>query len=73
MQAFISRLIPFILLGVALVAFFLGMLVMAYVFVFGALLGMALFAVAWVRQKFFSGKSKRLVRSRQGRTIDHEK
>jgi hypothetical protein len=66
-QSFLSRLVPFIMLGVAIVAFFFGMLIMAYIFVFGALVGMALFAVAWVRTKFFPNKG--LVK--RGRTYDH--
>jgi hypothetical protein len=69
MQSFFARLIPFILLGVAIVAFVLGMIVMAYVFVFGALLGMAIFAIAWVRTKFFPNNTKGVVK--RGRTYDH--
>jgi cell shape-determining protein MreD len=68
-QSFLSRLVPFLMLGVAIVAFFFGMLIMAYIFVFGALVGMALFAIAWIRMRFFPA-NKGLVK--RGRTYDHE-
>ncbi len=68
-QSFLARLIPFVLLGVAIVAFVLGMIVMAYIFVFGALLGLAIFAITWVRAKFFPNKNLGIVK--RGRTYDH--
>jgi hypothetical protein len=67
MQSIIARLTPFILLGVALVAFIFGMILMAYLFVFGALVGLSIFAIAWVRAKLFPTKT--IVKS--GRTYDH--
>ena len=67
MQSFIARLTPFILLGVAIVAFVFGMILMAYLFIFGALIGLAIFAIAWLRSKFFPAKT--LVKS--GRTYNH--
>ncbi len=57
MQAFIARLIPFIMLGVALVALFFGLMLLAYLLVFGAIVGLALFLVSWIKQRFFTKPS----------------
>jgi hypothetical protein len=70
MQSIFARLIPFILLGVAIVAFAIGMIVMAYIFIFGAALGLFFFAIAWLRSKFFAEKT--IVVTKRGRTIDHD-
>lgn len=68
-QPLINRIAPFILLGIAIVAFVLGMVLLAYILIFGALVGMALFVISWIKTKFFQPKKpvKRI-----GRTIDHE-
>jgi hypothetical protein len=68
-QPILARLVPFLLLGVAIVAFLFGMLLMAYLFVFGALLGLALFMISWVRERFFPTKT---IVKRSGRTIDQD-
>ncbi len=73
MQNFIARIIPFILIGIALVALIFGMILLAYLFIFGALVGLILFGVAWVRDRFFVSKKKNIAkRDHSGRTIDHQ-
>lgn len=69
MQNFFARLIPFVLLGMAIVAFAFGLLLLTYLLIFGALVGLALFAISWIRDKFFA--KKQLTKSR-GRTIEHK-
>jgi hypothetical protein len=71
MEKFYARLLPFIFLGVAIVAFIFGLIVMAYIFVVGAIVGMGLFAIAWIRQRFFANKDI-AVPKRQSRTINHD-
>lgn len=73
MPNFFARLVPFVMLGIALVAFFFGLILLTYLFVFGAIVGLVLFAILWIRDKFFRGKqvTTRKTSPRQGRTIDH--
>jgi hypothetical protein len=70
----IARITPFLFLGVAIVAFILGLVVMAYIFIFGALVGLFIFTIAWIRDKFFPTKNiaVRNPRPRHGETIDHD-
>ena len=72
MDNFFARLMPFLMMGVALVAFAFGLLLLTYLFVFGALIGLGLFLISWVKQRFFP--SKQIMKppvERRGETIDH--
>jgi len=71
MQRLLSRLMPFLLAGIALVALGFGIFILAYLFLFGALVGLALFFINLFKQKFFS-KSPPLVKTRPGRTFDSD-
>ena len=71
MQRFLNQLIPFIFIGIALVAFAFGIVLLAYLFLLGALVGMVLFLVSWVRKKFFPDKRvSQVKRNKSGRIID---
>jgi hypothetical protein len=70
MRGFFTRLAPFLMLGIAIVAFIFSMMIVAYLFVFGALLGLALFAASWIRDRFFPAKA--VTRPKGGRTIDQD-
>lgn len=74
MNTLIARIIPFIFLGIALVALVFGLILLAYLFIAGAFVGLVLFAIAWIRDTYFSSKSlsKPNNTKRQGRTIEHE-
>lgn len=74
MQQLLSRLLPFLIAGVAIVAMTFGVILLAYLFVFGAIVGVVLFALNWVRDNFF-GKPKKPTKTEtknksQGRIID---
>lgn len=70
-----ERIIPFILLGVAIVVFALGMMLLFYLLLLGAAVGFILFLATWIRDKFFP--TKKIVRheheKKSGRIIDHDK
>lgn len=66
MSNYIARLIPFIMLGIAIVAFVFGLILLTYLFVFGAIVGLVLFAVSWIKAKLSSKKQM----TKRGRTID---
>lgn len=70
MQPLVSRLVPFLMLGIAIVAFIFGMVLLAYLFVFGALVGIVLFTISLIRSKL-SPPKKDIVK-RSGRTFEHD-
>lgn len=69
MRQFFSQLIPFIFIGIAIVAFAFGVFILSYLFLLGALVGMVLFAISWIRNRFFSKKEISHPK-RKGRVID---
>jgi len=73
MQRFLSQLIPFILVGIAIVAFVFGIMLLAYLFLFGAILGFILFVISAIREKFFAKKNKNSpIKKQSGRIIDSD-
>jgi len=62
MRAFINKLIPFVFLGIAIVAFAFGIVLLAYLFIFGALIGFILYLFYWIKHKFFPPKIQRIDR-----------
>jgi hypothetical protein len=71
MKNLYAKIMPFLMLGVGLVALFFSLMLLAYLFIFGAIVGLVLFAIAWIRAKYFSSR-KIIVPTRPGRTFDHE-
>lgn len=69
MRKFIKQLAPFFLLGIAIVAFSFGILLLFYLLLFGALVGLVLFSISWLRNKFFPSK-KTTLKKNTGRVID---
>lgn len=72
MRKFIESLVPFFFVGVALVAFTFGLILLAYLFLFGALAGIVLFAINWIRRKLASKESlpTKPAQKKDGRVID---
>lgn len=70
MNKFLSQLIPFILFGIAIVAFAFGIILLAYLFLFGAIVGFILFSISWIRNKFFASKMPVKKDEKGGRIID---
>lgn len=74
----LARIVPFIAIGVFIVLFILGLVVFSYLLVIGAIVGLVLFAIAYVRNWFL--RRKHLHQNPQnkpeekpsGRTIEHE-
>lgn len=72
MQRFLNQLIPFILVGVAIVAFVFGIMLLGYLLLFGAIVGFALFAFNWLREKLFPTKTMTKPEKKSGRIIDSD-
>ena len=66
---FLNRLIPFLLAGIFLAVMAFGLVLLAYLFLIGTLVGMVLFAVSWIRERFFTPKKKQPLQP-SGRIID---
>lgn len=71
MQNFFKQLIPFIFFGIAIVAFALGIMILAYLFLIGAAVGLILFFISYIRTKLFAPKKPTEV-TRTGRVIDSD-
>jgi len=71
MRRFINQLIPFLIVGIVIIAFAFGIILLAYLFLFGALVGFFLFFINWIRHKFFAPK-KIIVKTKSGRIIDSD-
>lgn len=73
MQRLFQQLVPFIMIGIAIVAFVFGIVLLAYLFLFGAVVGLVLFVISWVRDKFFPPKTiTKAKKPRAGRIIDSD-
>lgn len=74
MSKLMRQIIPFIILGMVLIALAFVTVLFLYLLIFGAAVGLILFSISWIRQRFFS--SKHLVKTEQkkksGITIDHQ-
>lgn len=71
MNRFLNQLTPFILMGVALVAFAFGIFLLAYLFLIGAAVGLVLFIISWIRHKLFPPKTNSPPKP-SGRVIDSD-
>lgn len=72
---------PFIGLGLFIVLLVFGIVFISYVLFFGAIVGLVLFAIAWVRTKFAKRNAVNISpqgqqqqqHQHQGRVYDHDK
>lgn len=74
MNNLFSRVMPFLIMGVMLFMLIVGLMFLYYALVFGAIIGLVLFSVAWLREKLFTPKTKDPSVTNKptvGRTIDH--
>lgn len=72
MKRFLNQLIPFIVIGIAIVAFAFGIMLLAYLLFFGAIIGFILFSILWIRDKFFPTKKVVPAKKTDGRIIDSD-
>lgn len=74
MKNLLAKLIPFIFLGMVLVIFIVGIILLSYLLIWGAVVGMVLFLIAWIREKLFPSKQLTPTQKKQssGRIIEHD-
>lgn len=75
----LARIMPFIGLGLFIVLLVFGIVFISYVLFFGAIVGLVLFAIAWVRTKLaernavnISPQGQQQQHQHQGRVYDHD-
>jgi hypothetical protein len=71
MQTLLARVMPFLILGIMIVILVVGIVVLSYLLVFGAVIGLFLFGIAWFKEKLFPSKLPTR-RPKQGQTFDHD-
>ena len=73
MNPFISRILPFFYLGIVVVLFIVGLILLSYLLISGAIVGLILFVIAWIVD-FFKKKRSHTIqkKSKKGHTIDHD-
>jgi len=73
MNNIFSKIAPFIAIGIFLVLLVVGFVLFSYLLIFGAIIGLILFGISWVYNKFFVRRRPQKVNQhRSGRTIDHD-
>ncbi|MDA8562045.1 hypothetical protein N9L02_02900 [Gammaproteobacteria bacterium] len=75
MQKLLAKIIPFIFLGIMLVLLVVGIVFFSYLLIFGAIIGVILFLISWVKDRLFNKSSRNkneINKNRSGRTIEHD-
>lgn len=74
MKPIMQKIAPFIAAGIFIVALTFGLVLLAYLFVFGAILGSVLFVINWAKEKFFKKNKQQETPPSQpsGRVIDSD-
>ncbi len=72
MKQLLNRILPFIFVGIAMVALAFGIMLLAYLFFFGALIGFILYIFFWIKEKFFPNKTLTKTTKKSGRIIDSD-
>ncbi len=69
-----DQIIPFLLLGILIVLVVIGIVVFSWILIVGAITGLVLYAIAWLRHKLFPSRHKNLQTGTEhrGRTFDNE-
>ena len=67
-----NMLAPFVAMGVFLVLLIVGLVVVSYLLIWGALIGLILFAIAYVRSLFTKNRQAPVQDTTQGRVYEHD-
>ena len=69
----LAKLLPFLMLGLMIVLFVIGIIFFSYVLIIAVIVGAILYAIAYIRLKFFTRKKPVQKTESKGRVIDHDK
>ena len=74
MRRLLQQLLPFIILGIGIVALAFGLILLAYLFIFGAIVGAVLFLINYLQAKFSRSTAlSKKPHTKPGRTIDSDR
>jgi len=68
---FLGKLLPFFAMGIFLILGIVSLILVSYLLFLGCLIGFILFAIAWVKNRFFTKKHDPNP-LQQGRIYDHD-
>ena len=73
MKRVVDNLLAFIFLGMGIVALIAGIILFSYLLLYGAIVGIILFMILWLKERFFPSKKITPQQpTKPGRIIDHE-
>ncbi len=72
MNQLLSRLVPFIFLGIVIVALVAGVVLLSYLLILGSVVGLVLFLTAWIWERLSPTKKKLTKKEKSGHTIEHK-
>ncbi|MDX1901586.1 MAG: hypothetical protein SFW66_06230 [Gammaproteobacteria bacterium] len=74
MNQLTRQLVAFLYLGIVVVLFVAGIVIFSWLLLIGAITGLILFLIAWIRQTFFIKRRNTMQRKPEnpGRVIDHD-
>jgi hypothetical protein len=73
MRRLLNQFLPFVFVGIALVALAFGIMLLVHLLFLGAIVGAVLYTISYVREKFFMAKSPAPTQKKStGRIIDSD-
>ena len=73
MKNLLAKILPFLFLGIMLVILVVGFILLSYLLIWGAIVGLVLFVIAWIREKLFPSRQlTKTTKPKSGRIIDHD-
>ncbi len=72
LENFKKNILSFIGLGIFVVLFLASLFIFSYIIIIGAVIGLVLFAVAYVRARILQSRAKQDYENKHGRVIDYQ-
>lgn len=71
---FAARFLPFLIAGLTIVLFVIGLIIFSWILIIAAIVGFVLFLISAISAKFSKTRTfqEELERQEHGRTVDHE-
>lgn len=76
-EKILAKITPFLAMGIFILLLIIGIIALSYLFIVGAIIGLILFAIAFIRSKFIrksQNKNNKFqdANEHEGRIIEHE-
>lgn len=69
-SSFLNLIIPFIGMGIFLVVLVIAIIFLSYIFIIGGIIGLILFGIVYIKEKFFTRKTRQPQQKQPGKTYD---